>query len=87
MPEQLEGLIDIAALERFLGAYLPPQEGELSVEKHEAGYSNETFYVSWGPTGDPPEPEPKGSNHITAQPGFRSREEPLLATKRRQGAG
>jgi aminoglycoside phosphotransferase (APT) family kinase protein len=29
----------------------------------------------WGPTGDPPEPEPKGSNHITSQPGFLSREE------------
>jgi aminoglycoside phosphotransferase (APT) family kinase protein len=49
MTEQLEGLIDVAALERFIRTHLPPQEGELVVEKHEAGYSNETFYVSWGP--------------------------------------
>jgi aminoglycoside phosphotransferase (APT) family kinase protein len=49
MTEQLEGLIDIAALERFIRTHVPPQQGELAVERHEAGYSNETFYVSWGP--------------------------------------
>jgi aminoglycoside phosphotransferase (APT) family kinase protein len=42
-------LVDLAALERFLRQHFPPQDGELVVEKHEAGYSNETFYVSWGP--------------------------------------
>ncbi|MCS6925597.1 MAG: phosphotransferase family protein [Candidatus Binatia bacterium] len=42
-------LIDLPALERFLQQHFPSQEGELVVEKHEAGYSNETFYVSWGP--------------------------------------
>jgi aminoglycoside phosphotransferase (APT) family kinase protein len=45
----LEGLIDVHALETFLRQHLPPQEGELVVEKHQAGFSNETFYVSWGP--------------------------------------
>jgi aminoglycoside phosphotransferase (APT) family kinase protein len=49
MPHPLEGLIDIPRLEAFLRAHLPPQEGELLVEKHEAGFSNETFYVTWGP--------------------------------------
>ena len=45
----LEGLIDVHALETFLRQHLPAQEGELVVEKHQAGFSNETFYVSWGP--------------------------------------
>jgi aminoglycoside phosphotransferase (APT) family kinase protein len=49
MTQQLDGLIDLPALERFLREHLPPQEGEFIVEKHEAGFSNETFYVSWGP--------------------------------------
>jgi len=49
MPHSLEGLINLPKLEAFLRANLPPQEGELVVEKHEAGFSNETFYVSWGP--------------------------------------
>src|SRR5712692_3762689 len=49
MTQQLEGLIDLPTLEGFLRAHLPRQEGELVVEKHEAGFSNETFYVSWGP--------------------------------------
>ena len=45
----LEGLMDVHTLERFLRQNLPPQEGGVVVEKHEAGFSNETFYVSWGP--------------------------------------
>jgi len=45
----LESLIDVHALEGFLRQNLPPQEGGIVVEKHEAGFSNETFYVSWGP--------------------------------------
>jgi aminoglycoside phosphotransferase (APT) family kinase protein len=45
----LDGLIDVYALETFLHRHLPPQKGELIVEKHQAGFSNETFYVSWGP--------------------------------------
>jgi aminoglycoside phosphotransferase (APT) family kinase protein len=48
MTEQLTELIDLPALERFLRTHLPPQAGELTIEKHEAGFSNETFYVSWG---------------------------------------
>lgn len=47
--QHLDGLIDLPALERFLREHLPSQEGEVVVEKHEAGFSNETFYVSWGP--------------------------------------
>jgi aminoglycoside phosphotransferase (APT) family kinase protein len=45
----LADLIDVENLTTFLRAHLPPQEGALVVEKHEAGFSNETFYVSWGP--------------------------------------
>jgi len=39
----------------------------------------------WGPTGDPPEPEPKGSNYITEQPGFLSREEMCARYERKTG--
>ena len=39
----------------------------------------------WGPTGDPPEPEPKGSNYITEQPGFLSREECVPVMNRKPG--
>lgn len=49
MAQQLEGLIDETKLTAFLRAHLPPQDGDLVVEKHEAGFSNETFYVTWGP--------------------------------------
>jgi aminoglycoside phosphotransferase (APT) family kinase protein len=49
MNDQLEGLVDLSKLEAFLRSHLPPQQGDLVVEKHEAGFSNETFYVSWGP--------------------------------------
>ena len=49
MSQQLEGLVDLPSLEQFLRQHLPPQEGDLVIEKHEAGFSNETFYVSWGP--------------------------------------
>jgi aminoglycoside phosphotransferase (APT) family kinase protein len=48
MPHPLEGLIDLPRLETFLRTHLPPQEGQLVVERHDAGFSNETFYVSWG---------------------------------------
>ena len=48
MSQQLEGLVDLPSLEQFLRHHLPPQKGELVVKKHEAGFSNETFYVSWG---------------------------------------
>ncbi len=48
MTQQLDGLIDLPALESFLKKHLPSHNGELVIEKHEAGFSNETFYVSWG---------------------------------------
>lgn len=44
----LEQLIDVAALERFVNANVPGAEGPLDVQKHVAGFSNETFYVSRG---------------------------------------
>src|SRR4051812_5756314 len=49
MEHALEGLVDLPKLESYLRSHLSPQEGELVIEKHEAGFSNETFYVSWGP--------------------------------------
>jgi len=49
MSQQLDGLIDVAKLAAFLREKLPLQAEELVIEKHEAGFSNETFYVSWGP--------------------------------------
>src|SRR5215510_9597575 len=49
MTQQLAELVDLPALESFLRKQLPGQEGALRVEKHEAGFSNETFYISWGP--------------------------------------
>ncbi len=41
-------LIDLAALERFVNETIPGAPGPLTVEKHTAGFSNETFYVSRG---------------------------------------
>ncbi|NOT54540.1 MAG: phosphotransferase family protein [Deltaproteobacteria bacterium] len=49
MSQQIDALIDVAKLETFLRGKLPAQDGDLTVEKHQAGFSNETFYVSWGP--------------------------------------
>jgi aminoglycoside phosphotransferase (APT) family kinase protein len=44
---QLPPLIDEAALEKFLDTNLPG-EGELIVERHQAGHSNETFFLRRG---------------------------------------
>jgi aminoglycoside phosphotransferase (APT) family kinase protein len=44
----LEKLIDVAALERFVNANVPGPAGPLEVQKHVAGFSNETFYVTRG---------------------------------------
>ena len=41
-------LVDIEALERWLDKHVPDSSGDLSVEKHVAGFSNETFYVTRG---------------------------------------
>ncbi|MGH2631968.1 MAG: phosphotransferase family protein, partial [Tepidiformaceae bacterium] len=41
-------LIDVAALERFVDEHVPGERAAISVEKHVAGYSNETFYVTRG---------------------------------------
>ncbi|MBI5946855.1 MAG: phosphotransferase family protein [Chloroflexi bacterium] len=44
----LEHLIDLPALERFINDHVPGTPGPIQVEKHVAGFSNETFYVSRG---------------------------------------
>ncbi|WP_322796580.1 phosphotransferase family protein [Tepidiforma sp.] len=41
-------LIDVAALERFINEQVPGERGPIQVQKHVAGFSNETFYVSRG---------------------------------------
>ena len=41
-------LIDVAALERFVNENVPGTHAPITVEKHVAGFSNETFYVSRG---------------------------------------
>ena len=45
---ELAGLIDAEALSRFLREHVPGDEAPLAIAKHEAGYSNETFYISRG---------------------------------------
>ncbi|MEO6397105.1 MAG: phosphotransferase family protein [Tepidiformaceae bacterium] len=44
----LDQLIDVEALERFVNANVPGGSGALAVEKHIAGFSNETFFVTRG---------------------------------------
>src|SRR5579885_3508780 len=46
----LTGLIDVDNLTRFLRQRLPgPDDGEpLTIARHEAGYSNETFFIGRG---------------------------------------
>lgn len=46
--QTLDHLIDVPSLERFINEHVPGQPGPITVEKHVAGFSNETFYVSRG---------------------------------------
>jgi aminoglycoside phosphotransferase (APT) family kinase protein len=46
--QALDQLVDVAALERYVNEHVPGTPGPITVEKHVAGYSNETFYVSRG---------------------------------------
>ena len=48
MNQENSTLVNFTTLIRFLRDNLSPEEGEISIERHEAGYSNETFFVSWG---------------------------------------
>lgn len=49
MAEQtLEQLIDVPALQRFVNERVPGERGPVHVQKHVAGFSNETFYVTRG---------------------------------------
>ncbi len=41
-------LVDVASLEAYVNEHVPGRSGVLAVEKHTAGFSNETFYVSRG---------------------------------------
>ncbi len=45
----LPPLVDPSSLERYLAGVLPG-DGELSVERHQAGHSNETFFIRRGST-------------------------------------
>ena len=63
-----EELVNIEALERFLRERVPEAQEPLQVSKHEAGYSNETLFVTCGPhkwvlrrppAGEPPPPSPQ----------------------------
>jgi aminoglycoside phosphotransferase (APT) family kinase protein len=47
---QLPPLVDEAALEKYLDEHLPG-DGELVVERHQAGHSNETFFLRRGADG------------------------------------
>ncbi len=42
------GLLDIAALGRYLAEHVAGNDAPLLVEKHSAGFSNETFYITRG---------------------------------------
>ncbi len=44
----ISGLIDIARLTEYLAERLPGDGSPLHVERHQAGYSNETFYIARG---------------------------------------
>lgn len=44
----LDQLIDVAALERFVNTHAEGTAGPIEVQKHVAGFSNETFYVTRG---------------------------------------
>ncbi len=51
MTQENSSLIHLPQLIRFLRDTLSPEKGDIgdiSIERHEAGYSNETFFVSWG---------------------------------------
>ena len=43
-----EQLVDPAAFARYLNANVPGPDGTITVEKHTAGFSNETFFVTRG---------------------------------------
>ena len=48
MIQENSTLINLPHLIRFLCDSLSLTEGDIRIERHEAGYSNETFFVSWG---------------------------------------
>jgi aminoglycoside phosphotransferase (APT) family kinase protein len=45
---KVQSLVDLEALEGFINANVPGPKGTVTVDKHTAGFSNETFYVSRG---------------------------------------
>lgn len=46
--QDLTGLVDVPNLTRYLAEHLPGADAPLHIERHEAGYSNETFYITRG---------------------------------------
>jgi len=59
-------LVDLAALERFVNEHVPGEPGPITVEKHVAGFSNETFYVTRGEQRGVMRRPPRGSLLPTA---------------------
>ncbi len=47
-PDELRGLVDVPALERYLAQQVPGDPSPIEVRKHVAGFSNETFFVTRG---------------------------------------
>ena len=48
MVQENSSLIHLPNLIGFLRDRLSLTEGDIRIERHQAGYSNETFFVSWG---------------------------------------
>ena len=48
MAQEDSSLINLPKLIRFLRDRISLTEGDIRIERHEAGYSNETFFISWG---------------------------------------
>lgn len=46
--ESIDRLIDVAALQRFVDTNVPGERAPIDVQKHIAGFSNETFFVTRG---------------------------------------
>ncbi|MGH2393588.1 MAG: phosphotransferase family protein, partial [Candidatus Limnocylindria bacterium] len=46
--DELAGLVDIPALQRYLDAHVPGPAAPITVHKHTAGYSNVTLYIERG---------------------------------------
>ncbi|MEX1102774.1 MAG: phosphotransferase, partial [Dehalococcoidia bacterium] len=48
MPDELAGLVDVPALQRYLDVHVPGPAAPIAVRKHTAGYSNVTLFIDRG---------------------------------------